>query len=448
MTEAPEGETISRRTSKTWRGGIVVGAIALALSGCANAPDTAAISSNASPGITSTQVNVGALATLSGAISADFAPIVSGVRAYFDWTNAHGGVWGRKVVLSHLADDGGSPSNNAVQARTLVQQDHVFSVVGVATAFFTAAGYLAQTGTPTFGYATENNWAGPKNLFAAYGSVVDYSTLGPSIAYVAHEREAKSIALLAYGVPQSAALCSSADLRIKKLGLHVGYADLSVPYGGDLTSDVLRMKQAHTDFVMSCMDVTGNVQLSRTMEQNGLTGLSQLWLDGYNHSTLQTYASLMHNVYFLVQHVPFQASAQFPGSFPGMEHYLSVMHRYAPNDAQSEVAMEGWLSADLFVQALRIAGPHPTQSSVIRAANQLTTYTGGGLTQPVNWMISHHMVTPPSCETTVRTVVGPGVSPHFEVVFNRGTNLWVCFPIRGHVDLSRPVPAPPGTPGA
>ena len=99
------------------------------------------------------------------------------------------------------------------------------------------------------------------------------------------------------------------------------------------------------------------------------------------------------------------------------------------------------------VQGLRIAGPHPTQESVIRAINQLTAYTGGGLTQPVNWTISHTEVTPPSCETTVRTDVSPGAAPHFKVVFNSGTNLWVCFPIGGKVDLSRPVPPPVGTPG-
>ena len=420
---------------------------AAVLAGCANAPDTAVIAKDASPGITATKVDVGALATLSGPISADFAPIVSGVRAYFDDVNQHGGVWGRKLVLGHLADDGGSPSNNAVEARTLVLQDHVFAVVGVATAFFTAAGFLTRTGTPTFGYATENNWSGAKNLFAAYGSVVDYSTLGPSIAYVGHRVGAQSVALLAYGVPQSAALCSSADTELTKLGLHVSYADLSVPYGGDLSADVLRMKQAKTDFVVSCMDVTGNVQLSRTLVQNGITDIPQLWLDGYNRTTLEQYAPLMRNVYFLVQHVPFQAATTFPGSFPGLERYLAEMHRYAPADTQSEVAMEGWLSADLFVQGLRIAGPHPTQESVIRAINQLTAYTGGGLTQPVNWTISHTEVTPPSCETTVRTDVAPGAAPHFKVVFNSGTNLWVCFPIGGKVDLSRPVPPPVGTPG-
>ena len=52
--------------------------------------------------------------------------------AYLDMVNAHGGVYGRKIVLSEALDDG--TVNNEQVTRTLVQQDHVFAIVGVATA--------------------------------------------------------------------------------------------------------------------------------------------------------------------------------------------------------------------------------------------------------------------------------------------------------------------------
>jgi len=45
-------------------------------------------------------------------------------------------------------DDGGSPTQNADLARTLVQQDHVFAVVGVATAFFSARRTWRRAGRP------------------------------------------------------------------------------------------------------------------------------------------------------------------------------------------------------------------------------------------------------------------------------------------------------------
>ena len=426
---------------------VLPAAVAL-LASCANAPDQATVAPGAAPGLTSTQVTVGALATMSGPIAADFAPIVSGVRAYLAWTNAHGGVAGRQIVLAHVADDGGSPSADAVQARTLVQQDHVFAVVGVATAFFTGATYLARTRTPTFGYALQNEWSGPDNLFAAYGSAIDFSTLGPQIAYLARRVHSRSLALMAYGVPQSAGVCAAAKPALQRLGLTVGYEDLSVPYGGDVSSDVLRMKQSGVDLVVSCMDVTGNVQLSRTMGQNGMTGEAQLWLDGYNSSTLASYAPLMRNTYFVVQHVPFEAASEMPGVFPGLDDYLAAMRRYAPRDVRSEVAMEGWLSAATFVAGLRAAGPHPTQGSVVAAVNRLAAFTGGGLMTPVNWRVAHTTVTPPSCESFVRTSTSSSGRPEFRVAFANGAAIWICFPTTGAIDLDHPVPPPAGSPGS
>ena len=70
-------------------------------------------------------------------------------------------------MLAHAYDDGSQPTQDATFARTLVEQDHVFAVVGVATAFFAGANFLASTGTPTFGYVTEDDWAPAANMFGA-----------------------------------------------------------------------------------------------------------------------------------------------------------------------------------------------------------------------------------------------------------------------------------------
>ena len=110
--------------------------------------------------------------------------------------------------------------------------------------------------------------------------------------------------------------------------------------------------------------------------------------------------------------------------------------------------MEGWLSAATFVAGLRAAGPHPTQASVVSAINRLRSYTGGGLMTPVDWRVAHTTTKPPSCESFVRTSTSPSGRPVFKVAFATGSNIWVCFPLSGPVDLDHPVPPPPGSPGA
>jgi ABC-type branched-subunit amino acid transport system substrate-binding protein len=413
--------------------------VALLLAGCANASTSTSTAKSNAPGVSAHQISVGAIATLSGGLAADFAPIVPGVRAYLDMVDAHGGVYGRKIVLTHALDDG--TVNNAAVTRTLIEQDHVFAVVGEATAFFTGQPFLVQTDTPTFGFATQNDWSPYKNLFAAYGSVLDYATTEPFFPYLAEQLHARVASVIAYNVPQSSDECADALSGLKSHGIDVGYSDLTVPYGTSLSSDVVHMKQAGVDFVVSCMDLPGNLTLARELQQNGLIGVKQVWLDGYDLSALRQYPSLMQNTYFLLQHVPFQAASQFPGEFPGLERYIETMNHYEPAYTYNEVAMEGWLSAALFVEGLRAAGPAPTQKKLINAINHITNFTGGGLITPIDWETAHTTVTSPTCETFVEAV-----GETFRVVFNRGKDIWVCFPIRSSGRLE-PVAPPPGSPG-
>ena len=77
---------------------------------------------------------------------------MDGTQAYFDLINSEGGVNGRKIYIKYQENDGGSTTNDETEARTLVEQDHVFAVVAVGTPFFTGSTFLAQSGTPTFGY--------------------------------------------------------------------------------------------------------------------------------------------------------------------------------------------------------------------------------------------------------------------------------------------------------
>jgi hypothetical protein len=52
------------------------------------------------------------------------------------------------------------------------------------------------------------------------------------------------------------------------------------------------MKQAGSNFVTTCMDVQGNINVARAISQYGLKA-TQLWLSGNDQSTLDQNQSLM-----------------------------------------------------------------------------------------------------------------------------------------------------------
>ncbi len=127
---------------------------------------------------------------------------------------------GRKIDYKYTLDDGGNPTTFNQLANTLINQDHVFAVTGVATAFF-SPNLFVESGIPTYGYNVTGNWANAPNLFAAGGSVEYYPAGAPEDTYVARQTQKKpSIAFVAYGIAASAAACQSEEAAIQGRRLH------------------------------------------------------------------------------------------------------------------------------------------------------------------------------------------------------------------------------------
>lgn len=434
------------RHSVKWIAAGTVCAVAL---GMTSAFAGAAAAPRGAPGVSATQVKVGAIVSESGGLAADFKPYLSGVSAYFDYINAQGGVNKRSIDLAYPLDDASNGTTDINDAQTLVQADHAFAIVGVSTPFFNAHKYLStQKQMPVFGYATGNVWAGPKNFFADYGSVLNYSSSVPFFAYTAKQTKSTNAAVIALGFPASQAECKGALAGLKTYKIKVVYSNINVAFGANPNILADKIHQANANFVVNCMDVNSNVALSKAMVNDFNLKPVQLWLDGYDRNILKANSTYMQNVYFLLQHIPFEAATTYPTSFPGLNLYFKEMAKFGfTTDEYSDVALMGWESANLFTEGLRAAGKNPTQAAVINAINKIRRDIGGptgfGVTSPIDWVTAHSKNTSPACETFVKV---SGSS--FAMAFNKGAHPWVCFPLTGTANLNKPVKPPPGTPGA
>src|SRR6202522_1600259 len=117
----------------------------------------AAAATSSAPGVTSNSITVGTISTQTGTLASNFSSLIYGEKAYYDYINAQGGINGRKIDYKYALDDGGNPSEFTQLANTLINQDHVFAVTGIATAFFTPSLFV-EAGTPTYGYNVTENW--------------------------------------------------------------------------------------------------------------------------------------------------------------------------------------------------------------------------------------------------------------------------------------------------
>jgi ABC-type branched-subunit amino acid transport system substrate-binding protein len=428
--------------------------IAFVLAGCSSSsgsPTTttggsssSTTSSSSSSTATGSTINVGAISTLSGSIASDFNGLAPGVEAYFNYINANGGVGGHKLSLAYNLDDGANPTQFNQLAHTLIDQDHAFAVM--VASFFFSPNYFVETKTPTYGYNVSGNWANQPNLFAAGGSVQDYSTAIGTYAYFMKQTHSKSAAVISYGpsISSSYQACSTAASGLKAAGYTVSYEDYGAQLGGSYSSAVQKMQQNGSDFVLTCMQESDNITMARAIQQYGLK-INQLWLNGYDRTLLNQYPSLMNGVYLNINgSVPYEAAGgRFGNTYLGMQTYINEMKKYEPSFTYNGVATQGWQSAALFVQGLKMlvqSNQALTQANLVNVTNTINDDNGAGTATVTKWTSAHTTAVPPFCTAFVQVK-----GSQFVPVFAPGTQVFTC---RGNSTNPTPVTPPPGTPGA
>jgi ABC-type branched-subunit amino acid transport system substrate-binding protein len=393
------------------------------------------------PAVTPSTINVGGMA---GGFVGPEASGFDGVQAYFNYINAKGGVYGHKFKLVAALDDQNSPSEDLVQARSLVEEKHVFAVLPVIVANFTAGPYLAQSGVPTFGWNINAQWAsgyptpgsnyppgcvtapgavgtpctgsGAPNLFGEKGSFLCFDCPNTGPAFVAQQLGARNVAVLAYPVPGSASCAAGVEAGFRQYGFNVVRSDDSLPVGfTDLGSDVDAMKAGNVQFVGTCMDVAGGVRAAGALRRAGLANVKFYAPEGYDPATLQTYGAELNGFYFATDFVPFEEI----DLSPGLQLFVKQMNQLGK--PINEQALAGWINADLLDRGIKAAGPNFTRASVVHAINQINGYTANGIRPPINWSFDGHRPGHEACGAVVAVLDGK-----FVPVFGRPGQPFVC----------------------
>ena len=101
------------------------------------------------PGVTATSITFGTHQPLTGPAAPGYSEIAPASQAFFDYVNAHGGVFGRKIHLI-IKDDAYNPANTVNVVHQLVLQDNVFGIFeGLGTPTHTkVVGFLNASKVP------------------------------------------------------------------------------------------------------------------------------------------------------------------------------------------------------------------------------------------------------------------------------------------------------------
>ncbi|MGN6869200.1 MAG: ABC transporter substrate-binding protein [Solirubrobacteraceae bacterium] len=157
------------RGTKSWGYVGVVLAVALAVTACGSSKSSSSSSSAAAsggssstsssssggnggstaPGVTATSITFGTHQPLTGPAAPGYSEIAPASQAFFNYVNANGGVYGRKINLV-IKDDAYNPTNTVNVVHQLVLQSNVFGIFeGLGTPTHTkVVGFLNASRIP------------------------------------------------------------------------------------------------------------------------------------------------------------------------------------------------------------------------------------------------------------------------------------------------------------
>lgn len=332
-----------------------------------------------------------------------------GIEAYFAFRNSEGGVHGRQLVLSTVLDD--ELTNNQQRALEIVSANDTFAAFS-ATQLPSGWGDVADAGIPLYTWSIHPAEAvGRENVFG-YTGVICTTCTSRSIPYVASLEGATTIASLGYGVSPNSQECAngtadSVELYADETGQSVGYVNDDLAFGlpNGIGPEVTAMLDAGVDFISACIDLNGMKTLAQELERQGGGDIPMYHPNTYNEAFVAEAGDLFEGDYVSVSFRPFEAD---PGDSQ-LNDFTEWMEETGAD--VSELAMIGWINADLAYQGLLDAGPEFSREAVVAATNQLTDYTAGGLIAPIDWTRQHEPPTeddrvshgaPQICQTLVQ----------------------------------------------
>jgi ABC-type branched-subunit amino acid transport system substrate-binding protein len=156
-------------------------------------------SSTSTPGVTATSITFGTHQPLTGPAAPGYSEIAPASQAFFNYVNAHGGVFGRKIHLI-IKDDAYDPAQTVTVVHQEVLQDNVFGIYeGLGTPTHTkVVGFLnaekipdifIASGCPCWDNGTTQPWS--------YGWQPNYTIEGKILgAYIKQYFPGQKVAVL------------------------------------------------------------------------------------------------------------------------------------------------------------------------------------------------------------------------------------------------------------
>jgi len=350
----------------------------------------------ADPGVTATEIKLGVSTPLTGSAGLAYGKVPGAMKAYFDYINANGGVYGRKIKLV-VRDDKYLPTLAATQTTNLILKDNVFALVGaLGTAThskaYTAASLAAKNVPDLF----------VNTGFSGFGNTTKFPTTFTVLPSYAMEAKIMSKFIKEKFAGQAVALVAQDDEfgvdgvnGFKAGGLTIASTTL---YPTSSITDA-RAKALLTGLsaipgkpvvvLFGTTDVTALI--FKAAESLDLVS-KFTWIAGSVGGDANTLLALGVKSTTIDGAI---AASFFPDAKDTSDEYVSqfmkINEKYNKGISFDNIVLQGMNSAMLTVQALRAAGKNLTRTGLINAVQDKGAKFASAGRVPLNYSATSHV---------------------------------------------------------
>jgi branched-chain amino acid transport system substrate-binding protein len=348
---------------------LVLAAVAMLATGCGRSDDE-----EESPGVTDDSIKLGGSYPFSGPASA-YKNISDGAKAYFSFTNAKGGVDGRKIEFVTL-DDGYEPPRAVQNARRLVEQEKVFALFNTLGTPNNLAiwDYTNQEKVPQVFVATGASDWGEDVAKHPYtiGWQPDYVTEAQTYgAYLKENEPNAKVAVLYQNDGFGKDLLGGFEEAIKGSNVKIVARESYEVTDPTIASQIAKLASSGADTFLNITTPKFSAQAIAAVAKSGWKPLHILNNVGASKTLVLTPVGLdnakgiVSTAYFKDPEDPRWAKD------PAMVQYKAALKKYSPrSNPDDPFNLYGWAAAETMVQALRDMKT-PTRDGLMEAVRSM-----------------------------------------------------------------------------
>jgi branched-chain amino acid transport system substrate-binding protein len=328
-----------------------------------------------SEGVTDTEIKIGQTAPYSGPATA-YSPAGFAATAYFKMLNAQGGINGRKVTFISL-DNSYSPPKALEGVRRLVEQDHVWAIVGNIGTPPTVAihTYLQQAHVPNLAIVSgASRFNDPAHFPWTTPGIQSYRTEGRVYGkYILQSRPEARIAVLYQnddlGRDYLTGLKEGLGARAKEMIVSVASYEVTDP---TIDSQIVALHASGAEVLVEFVTAKPASQAIRKVYEIGWRPTHIISVTGGIVSTVLKPAGAEKSAGIITASAAMDPSDPQWTDNPDVKAFHDFMRDFYPEgDKNNGLAFLGYSIASVFAQVVRHCGDDLTRQHLVESYTHL-----------------------------------------------------------------------------